>query len=389
MLAASLGRNSDKDRFHGHVSHWCSDIFDLGDGDDDYPFWHRVGRHRRRGDVAAGGWLVAGLGAVGINVHLEVVAHLLLNGLGVNVLLVNPALFSSGTVFGHDRTGESRDDLDIKGRSVRLVAGNGIHGKPMGILLASHERTGPGKDAVLSGLGVDLVGVEVWPVPVPVDSVDGARLEVRGQLDVGLAEKFSIVVRSVAGKLVCPAATYLTRIRLETIAVVIVSCSQQSASLIATGAVPTPTQVDVKQLFLRLGVGSTVKEQRTAVLGLVWLVLGQGGVAVLGMQHGNVVAGRSLEHGELGVGFERVFVHDFLAAVVCLAMGRQKKHGNSILPSWLRPGHPSSRVALLANHGSVGSNLANHLYPRVGKGHWGQSQYSGSFDCELHCELKG
>lgn len=119
--------------------------------------------------------------SVGINVDLVVARHLVLDGHGVDVLLFDKLTVDVGMLGCRRRAAAC--DLDVNRASVALILGNGSHGEAVGVLLAAHECAGPRVQAICGRLEVDVAGIQVRPVPVPVDCVDGPGFEVAGQLD--------------------------------------------------------------------------------------------------------------------------------------------------------------------------------------------------------------
>lgn len=315
---------------------------------------------------------------VGVDVDLEVVGHLRLDSPGVDVLLVDPVAHDVGVLGSHGR----RDDLDVNGAGVALILGNGRHGEAVGVLLAAHKRAGPGVQPVGGRLEVDVVGVQVGPVPVPVDGVDRAGLQVAGQLDGRLAAELDVVDGALGGQLSGSLKADRTVVGLVALAVVVVSRGQENAAAVAAGAVLVPDEVHVEEALAVLGLAGAVQEDGAAVLRLLGLVLRQRRVAVLQVDEGYVVARCGFQHRERRVLLQLVLVQHLIPREGALTRGRQNPLRDAILEDGVSriARNPAARIALGADHGAVRGDLEGTLDPGVGIGHGGERRDKSHFE---------
>lgn len=350
LAMGRLGSRAGHKNGFGGLGNILSD----SDGNSVVPAAGRGGRGVDRRTSHGGsrtGLASASSSTVGINVNLKVITHLLLDGLGVDVLLRDPIL--NTLLLGHGSARSLLNNLDINGAGVGLVARDCVHGESMRVLFASHEGASPGEDTVLGGLNVHLLSVQVGPVPVPVQSVDGASLQVRGQLDIALAEELSVVVGSIIRQFLGTTVADRTGVGLEALAVIIVSSSEKPATLVTTSSVTAPAEVNVEELLLSLWLRSAVDEDGSSVLWLEWLVLRKGSMAILSMQQGNMVSRRCLEHGKFGVSLKFILVDHFLATVESLARWWEEMLRNRVTPSRFGTSHPSTSITRFTNHGAI------------------------------------
>lgn len=287
-------------------------------------------------------------------------------------------------------------DLDIDGAGVAFVLGDGSHGEAVGVLLAAHECAGPGVQPICGRLEVDVGGIQIGPVPVPVDCVDGAGLEVAGQLNGGLAAKFNVVISTLRSQSSRSLNAELAVVGLVTIAVIVASRAQQNTALVASRAVPVPDKVHVKEALVLVGLAGAVEEDGAAIQRLLGLVLRQRRVAVLQVDEGDVVARSGFQHGELGILLLLVLVQDLIARVGTLASHRQKQLGDLVLPERVGgiASNPAASIALSSNHGAIRGNLVGVLNPGVSVGGGGESQDQSHLEANArlgrhsqHCEI--
>ena len=267
-------------------------------------------------------------------------------------------------------------DLDVDGAGVTLILGNGGHGEAVRILFSTHKGASPGVEAVGGSLEVDGVGVQVRPVPVPVDGVDGAGLEVGGQLEGGLAAKLNVVRGALRSQLGSPLHADGAAVWLIALAVVVVAGGQEAATAVTTSALLVPDKVDVKEALLLLGLAGAVEEDSTAVQGLLGLILGKGGVTVLKVDDGYVVARCGLQHRKLRVLIQLVLVEHLIPRVGTLASSRKNPLRDDVLEGGVSrvARDPAASVALGADHGAVGGDFVRLFDPGVAVGDGGEGR---------------
>ncbi|KAI6769856.1 hypothetical protein HG530_004485 [Fusarium avenaceum] len=291
---------------------------------------------------------------VGVNIHLKVTLHLLLDTGRVNVLIVVKV----------------KDiDLDVNDTGVALIARDSIRGEAVGILFAAHESTGPRKLAILGSFHINLVAVQVGPVPVPVDGVDVAGLEVLGKFNVGLAGQFLGGEGAERSEFARALKADVPVVGLVALAVVVVAGGDELAALVAASSLLIPEEVDVKELLLILRLGGAIEVDGATVSGLVWLVIGEGGVAILKVHESDVVTRGSFKHRELGVLLKLELVEDLIARVSRLARGRENVLGDRVGVGRVRgiASHEATSITDLANHGAILSELGGILNPGVSR----------------------
>lgn len=296
---------------------------------------------------------------------MEVRLHLRLDTGRVNVLVVD--VVKDVQILGTEALRAS--DLDVKDTGVAFVARNGVHSEAVGVFLSAHESTGPGEPAILGGLHVDLVTVQIGPVPVPVDGVDVTSLEVSGELYIRLAGELFLVNGSLRLELVRTSGADLTSVGLVALAVVIVTSSDELAALVAASTLRVPEKVNIEELLLILGLGGAVEVDSAAVLGLLGLVLGESGVAILKVHNSNVVASSGFKHGKLRVLVELELVQNLVARVSGLTRLRQNvlrdRVGKGRVGRIAR--HKTTRVSHFTDHGTISSEFRSPLNPGVSR----------------------
>lgn len=266
-------------------------------------------------------------------------------------------------------------DLDVDGASITLILGDGGHGEAVGVLLSAHKGASPGVEAVGGGSKVDVVGVQIGPVPVPVDGVDGARLEVAGQLKGGLASKLNVMVGSLRGEFGSSLSADGTGVWLVTLAIVVVAGSQENAATVTSSARLVPNKVDIKETLALLGLAGAVEEDSTAVQGLLGLILGESSVTVLKMDNGYVVARSGFQHRKRRVLIQLVLVQHLIPRISTLASSGENPLRDAVSEGRVSRSarDPASSVSFGSNHGAVGGDLEGTLDPGVTAGDGGES----------------
>lgn len=294
-----------------------------------------------------------------VDVNLEVAVQLFLDGLHVDILVLDKRCASPSLAL--EALGIRLRDLNVHDTGIGLVLLNGRHGEPVRVLLAPHEGSSP-RETAIDGLGeVDVRGIQIRPVPIPVDGVDRARLEIFGQLDIRLAPELLSGFRAKRLQLIGTSQGNLRPARLVALPVVEVSCAKETASLVTTGTVTVPEKVNVEETLMFFGLGCAVEKDGTRVLGLVWLAE-HGGVPILEVNDGDMIASCSLKHREGWIWVQRIFVEKLVANVSLSGVGGKAVHGVVVLEirsSW----EPPSCVAFRQRHGAIGGDAVCSLDP--------------------------
>lgn len=396
VLRRSRGRlRSDGDGEHRVQSHRSGRD---GDGAD----LVASGRGSRRGSVrgrgrdnllsaVTGNGRVAG-GIVALDVNLELVLDLVLDGDGVVVGLLREVeggqrvslLLVGGRGRGSVGALDEGLSLDLDGGAARVdLSGRDII-RGDGTLVALEVGGEVGELAIL-GVG-DGRGLQSRPGPDPVESVLGVLGNILGELDSRLAPDIGPHgLGSLVRELGLTVGGDGLAVDLVALAIVVVAGSQELATGVTTLAISSPLAMNVEEGVVGSGVSGAIDEDSTAVQRLVGGVLRLGDVTVLLVAEGDIVAGSSGQVRELSV----------LGALKVLLAKIEALVGDAVGEGLVVEGGittvPAVRKASRADKSAIGSDTVELLNPGVGAGKLRRAQQAGNDESKSvtarHCEI--